>query len=101
MLFANLNFSVCSLCGVHKTKVLGFKIHAFTPINPLACKDMENKIKYILISSIFLSLDGKIISGRQKDFPIGEGIRTVSPKRIALARHRSSESVLSLPSPWT
>jgi hypothetical protein len=37
--------SVCSLCGVHKTKVQGFKIHAFTPINPRTPKELENKIK--------------------------------------------------------
>ncbi len=37
--------TVCSLCGVHKTKVRGFKIHAsaFTPINPLASKVLEKK----------------------------------------------------------
>ncbi len=37
--------SVCSLRGVHKTKVRGFKIHSLTPINPLASKDLGIKIK--------------------------------------------------------
>ncbi len=37
--------SVGSLCGVHKTKVRGFKIYSLTPINPLASKDLGIKIK--------------------------------------------------------
>ena len=37
--------SVCSLCGVHKTKVRGFKVRSLTPINPLASKDLGIKIK--------------------------------------------------------
>jgi hypothetical protein len=36
---------VCSLRGVHKTKLRGFKIHSLTPINPLTSKDLGIKIK--------------------------------------------------------